>query len=232
MREFSLRQAARRVHTDVESARRQRAVTEPWATADRLLVCVGPSPTTARVIRTAKRMAAALDAPWLAVSVERVGMATDPTAKGLVAGHFRLAERLGAETVTLSGEGVAATLLEYARSRNVTKILIGKTDQPRWRRFLRGTIVDEILDRSGDIDVYVIRGEGEVPRHARTGRSPHRTDWSPYLKGGAIIAVGGLLAAGFDRIGLGEANGRDGLPRRRGPGGRPIRAEVRRSWRA
>ena len=63
LREFALRQAARRVHTDVESARRQREVTEPWATADRLLVCVGPSPTTARVIRTAKRLAAALDAP-------------------------------------------------------------------------------------------------------------------------------------------------------------------------
>lgn len=204
LREFALRQAARRVHTDVESARRQQEVIKPWATADRLLVCVGPSPTTARVIRTAKRMAAALDAPWLAVSVERVGMATAPTVKGLVAGHFRLAERLGAETITLSGEGVASTLLEYARSRNVTKILIGKTDQPRWRRFLRGTIVDEILDLSGDIDVYVIRGEGEVSRHARTGQSPAPADWSPYLRGGAILAVGGLLAAGLDRIGLGE----------------------------
>ncbi len=204
LREFSLRQAARRVHTDVESARRQRAATEPWSTAERLLVCVGPSPTTARVLRTARRMAAALDAPWLAVSVERVGMATDPAVKEQIAGHFRLAERLGAETVTLSGEDVASTLLEYARSHNVTKILIGKTDQPRWRRLLFGTIVDDVLDRSGDIDVYVIRGEGEVPRPPRPDRSPTPTDWSPYLRSGAILAVGGLIASGFDRLGLGE----------------------------
>ena len=73
LRELSLRQAARRVHTEVESARRRSAADRPWATADRLLVCVGPSPTTARVIRTAKQIAAALDAPWLAVSVEQTG---------------------------------------------------------------------------------------------------------------------------------------------------------------
>ena len=57
LRELSLRQTARRIHTEVESARREKAVVQPWATADRLLVCVSPSPTNARVIRTAKRMA-------------------------------------------------------------------------------------------------------------------------------------------------------------------------------
>ncbi len=75
LRELSLRQVARRIHTEVESDRRQKAVSQPWATAERLLVCVGPSPTTARVIRTAKRMATALDAPWLAVSVDLAGEA-------------------------------------------------------------------------------------------------------------------------------------------------------------
>ncbi len=73
LRELSLRQAARRIHSDVESARREKADVQLWATNERLLVCVGPSPTTARVIRTAKRIAAALDAPWLAISVDRMG---------------------------------------------------------------------------------------------------------------------------------------------------------------
>jgi two-component system sensor histidine kinase KdpD len=190
----------------VESARRQRSVVEPWPTADRLLVCVGPSPTTARVIRTAKRMAEALDAPWLAVSVEPVGIATDPAARERIHGHFRLAERLGAETVTLSGEDVAATLLEFARSRNVTKILIGKTEQPRWRRLIFGTIVDEVLDRSGEIDVYVIRGEGEIPREARPTGPAAPPRWTPYLKGGAILLAGAAIAAGLDRLGLHETN--------------------------
>ncbi|QDT57127.1 Sensor protein KdpD [Caulifigura coniformis] len=161
LRELSFRQAARRVHTDVETARRERSARQPWATADRLLVCVGPSPTTARVIRTARRMATALDAPWVAASVDLDGQPPSSPVQQQVAEHFRLAERLGAETVTLAGTSMAATLLDYARTRNVTKILIGKTHQPRWRRFLFGSLVDEVLEQSGSIDVYVIHGEQE-----------------------------------------------------------------------
>jgi two-component system, OmpR family, sensor histidine kinase KdpD len=94
LRELSLRQTARRVHSDVESARREKAVSQPWATNERLLVCIGPSPTTARVIRTAKRMATALDAPWLAVSVDLTADAANERAQQQIHQHFRLAERL------------------------------------------------------------------------------------------------------------------------------------------
>ncbi len=159
LRELSLRQAARRVHSDVESVRRENASHSTWATSDKLLVCVGPSPTTSRVIRTAKRMASALDAPWIAVSIDLSGAPSSSPAQQQVSHHFRLAEGLGAETITLPGQNVADEILEFARERNVTKILIGRTAQPRWRRFAFGTVVDEMLDRSGDIDVYVIHGD-------------------------------------------------------------------------
>jgi two-component system sensor histidine kinase KdpD len=194
LRELSLRQAARRIHTDVELARREKAAVQPWATADRLLVCVGPSPTTARVIRTAKRMAAALDAPWLAVSVDLTGAPPSSPVNQQIAQHFRLAERLGAETVTLAGQNVTDTLLDYARSRNVTKIFIGKTNRPRWRRLMFGTVVDEVLEQSGDIDVYVIHGEEEqrgfVP--SRTPSAP--TNRLPYVNAILLIALTSCLA--------------------------------------
>lgn len=206
LREFSLRQAARRVQTDVESARKQRAITASWATADRLLVCVGPSPSTARVIRTAKRMAQALDAPWLAVAVERPGMTANPAVQARMAEHYRLAERLGAEVVTLSGQDVAASLLECARSRNVTKVLIGKTEQPRWRRLLLGSVVDDLIERSGDIDVYVVRGEGEPSRQPRASSATGHWGWGPHLKALGIVAVGTLIALLVDRVGLHETN--------------------------
>lgn len=206
LRELSFRQAARRLHSDVELVRRERAATQPWATAERLLVCVGPSPTTARVIRTAKRMATALDAPWVAVSVELSGMATSSAVKEQIAEHFRLAEQLGAEVVTLPGQEVADTVLDYARSRNVTKVFVGKTHQSRWKRLIGRTVVDDLLDASGDIDVYVIRGE-EEPRAAAPGRPvPPPTSWRPYFFASAIVALSGLVAAGFTMLHLAEAN--------------------------
>ncbi|MEN6449818.1 MAG: sensor histidine kinase KdpD [Thermoguttaceae bacterium] len=205
LREMSLREAARRVHTDVELARRIRAAPEPWATAERLLVCVGPSPTTARVIRTAKRMAVALDAPWAAVAVETAGAAEDGPAKSRIAQHFRLAERLGAETDTISGQDVAAAILEYARGRNVTKILIGKTHQPRWKRLLLGSVVDDLLEQSGDIDVYVIQGQKESEEGGKPRAASPRPSWKPYLGSACAILVGGLAAMALKTLHLADS---------------------------
>lgn len=194
LRELSLRQAADRIHTEVEADRREKAAQQPWATADRLLVCVGPSPTTARVIRTAKRMATALNAPWLAVSVDLTGTTTNNLARQQMAQHFRLAERLGAETVTLTGQSVTDTILDYARSRNVTKILIGKTNQPHWRKWLLGTVVDELLEHSSDIDVYVIQGQKDKDAAPSVPRQTLPLDKRPYLKAILLIALTGGLA--------------------------------------
>lgn len=205
LRELSLRQAARRIHTDVESARREKAAIQPWATAERLLVCVGPSPTTARVIRTARRMAAALDAPWLAVSVDLTGAPSSNPDKQQISQHFRLAERLGAETVTLAGQNVTDTILEYARSRNVTKILIGKTNQPRWRRLIFGTVVDDVLEKSGDIDVYVIRGDEENVENAPTRAAAYSASKLPYLYSCGLIGLTGSIASGLRSLHLADA---------------------------
>jgi two-component system sensor histidine kinase KdpD len=208
LRELSLRQAANRLQLDVDSARRAAAATRPWATTERLLVCVGPSPTTPRVIRTARRMATAMGGEWLAVAVETPGARPAPAAvREQVARHLRLAERLGAETVTISGEKVADTILDYARRRNVTKIVIGKTGVRRWKRLLFGSVVDQLLERSGDIDVYVIRGETEpteaVPRHvpAAAPRNP-----APYGWTAAVVVLCTLTGWGVSSLQLAEAN--------------------------
>ena len=204
LRELSLRQTARRVHTEVESARRQQAARAPWATTDLLLVCVGPSPTTARVIRTTKRLAAALDADWIAVSIDLSGAPPATAARQRVTDHLRLAESLGAETATLAGQDIAATILEFARSRNVTKILIGRTDQPRWRRLLFGSVVEQILEQSGPIDISVIHGDVEPlaarPPALRTNRHEPR----PYLEVGAAVAVAGTVAWCMQRFAVGD----------------------------
>ncbi len=206
LRELSFRHAAQRLHSDVESVRRQKAAPQPWATAERLLVCIGPSPTTARVIRTTKRMAMALDAPWMAVSVDLGGMASSHAVKEQIAQHFRLAEQLGAETVTLPGQHVAETVLDFARSRNVTKVFIGKTHQPRWKRLVFGTVIDTLLENSGAIDVYVIHGEKEpeVTVRARRASTSHR--WLPYLFASGMVAGSGVVAALFAALHLAEAN--------------------------
>lgn len=192
LRELSLRQAAQRVQKDVEAARRQRAAAEPWPTGERLLVCVGPSPTSGKLIRTARRMAAAFGADWLAVAVEARASASDATRQS-VAQHLRLAERLGGETHTLIADDIALAVLEFARLRNVTKIVVGKTAEPRWKRIFRRPVVESLLERSGEIDIYVIRGEPGPSPPLAVVANPPRPDWSRYVRSGLVVLICGLF---------------------------------------
>jgi len=83
--------------------------------------------------------------------------------------NFRLAEQLGAETLTLRGRRIAEELVDFARRRNIIKIVAGKPIRLRWKDILFGSPVDELVRLSGEIDVYVIRGE---PGEAKGSLSP------------------------------------------------------------
>ena len=75
---------------------------------------------------------------------------------------------MGSETATLSGHDVAEEILTFARRRNVTKVIVGKPIHPTWRDVVYGSVLNSLVRRSGDIDVYVISGEGETTRSPST----------------------------------------------------------------
>lgn len=194
LRELSLRQAASRVQQDVDNARLERAAVAPWTTSERLLVCVGPSPTSARIIRATKRLARSLGSEWLAVAVDTGGEGRSSAAiKEHTARNLRLADQLGADTQTLVGRNVAEVLLDFARSRNVTKIVVGKTAQPRWKQWFGDTVIGQLLANSGDIDVYIVSGEGDVAPPVREVRLPAKIRWSEYLQAAVVVAVCGIV---------------------------------------
>jgi two-component system sensor histidine kinase KdpD len=196
LRELALRTTAARVDAQMELYRRDHAVPAIWPVAERILVCVSPSPLAARVVRAARRMAAGLRAEWVVVSVETPAMAQLSDAdRDRVVQTLRLAEQLGAETATLSGHDVAAEVLTYAHRRNVTRIVLGKPARPRWREALFGSVVNELVRRSGDIDVYVITGEREGPQAPATERPTPPVDWPGYAKAAGVVALCTAVAA-------------------------------------
>src|SRR5262249_31893064 len=148
LRELALRQTAERVNAQVQAERAGRAITRTWPTGERLLVCIGASPLSARVIRTARRMATSMRCEWIGIAVETPG--TSSVVRERIRRNLTLAERLGAETLTISGENVAMEVIAYARKSNVSKIVIGKPSLPRWREWLRGSIVDDLIRQSGE----------------------------------------------------------------------------------
>lgn len=182
LRELALRRTAERVDQQMEVYRRDHAVIRTWPAAETIMVCVNMKARGPRLIRAARQMAANLHAKWLAVYVQIPRHLRLPQAeRDRLVQALRLAEQLGAETVTLSGERVAEELLNYARSRNVTKMIVGKPLRPLWKEWLFGSVVSELVHRSGDIDIYVITGVGDEgqPLIRRTLRRTGK--WPRYL---------------------------------------------------
>ena len=198
LRELALRRTADRVDKEMLAYREENAIESTWAAGERILVCVSPSPASASVIRGARRMAAGLRAPWVAAYVEPA--LTQPYSRldrERLDANLRLAESLGGEVARLTGPHVSEALLDYARKQNVTRILIGKPTHPRIRDRLRGSLLDEVVRASGDIDVHVISGDAGKAPPATPRPSGGPPDWAGFaLATAAVAAVTAICALG------------------------------------
>ena len=190
LREIALRRTADQVDDQMRAYMTTRAIAGPWAAKERLVVCVSPGALSERLIRSARRLAEELDAEWFAVYVETPDQARlSQQQRDRIARMLQLAEELGAKALTMPSVSVAETITTFARSHNITKIIAGKPVRSRWVELLRGSVVDQIIRQSGEIDVYVISGDVE------TSPVIERRDWQPhrplrrYLQGLALVAL-------------------------------------------
>jgi two-component system, OmpR family, sensor histidine kinase KdpD len=196
LRELTMRRAAERVDDQMLSYMETRAIPGPWPAGERLLVCISPGAIGERLIRTARRLADELKAEWYAIYVEtpqQAGMSTNQRDR--VYRMLRLAEDLGAKSIFQPGQSVAETVTNYARSHNVTKIIIGKSQRSRWDELLRGSVADQLIRQSGPIDVYFVNSETQPSfKEAEHLWQPHRP-WRRYLWGiGLVAAATGICA--------------------------------------
>ena len=204
LRELALRHTAERVDAKVQRYRREHAIEPVWPVAERVLVCIGPSPMSARLVRAGRRLAAQLEAPWVVAYVETPAHRNlSPENRARVLETLRLAESLGAETVTLTGTRMSDELLAYARSRNVSKLVIGKPTRGFWQRVFLGSIVDTLVRGSGEIDIYVISGDGKPAAPQRRRVRPPSGGPVPYVAAvGAVLSCTALAWMMFPRFEL------------------------------
>lgn len=197
LRELALRYTAEKVNRQVQDLHTTQTGAPAWHTKERVLVCVGPSPTSARLIRAAKRLAESLRGDWIALHIQTPAMlAASQEQKDRVIENLRLAEKLGAETATAGGTNVVEETVAFGRSRNVTKIVVGKPVHSKLRAFLQGNLVDDLIRLSADMDVYVIRGESDDAKPlAKLTESQRLESWREYAFSIGIVA--GATALGF-----------------------------------
>ncbi|MBV8876496.1 MAG: sensor histidine kinase KdpD [Gammaproteobacteria bacterium] len=219
LREIALRRVADRV----EAAARALPATEGTQgriAGDRVMVAVGPDEQAAELVRAGKRMADALDAEWTVVYVETPALLRlSDAARNRRIDVLRLAESLGGESVTLDGPSAAATLAEYARVRNATRLIVGAPKRRGLSRWLRPSTATDLVRRARGFDVVLIapgdRGaSGDRGTSGDRARSPTAVQpaaaasgpgaapgvgagvirWDRYVAAGAISALCTLVA--------------------------------------
>jgi two-component system sensor histidine kinase KdpD len=209
LRELALRFVAEHVDKRLRELRSAGTLKTVWRSGERLLVAVGPSPSSTQLVRWTRRMAASQGASWIAVSVES-SSPLDSEAQRRLERNLSLARELGAEVVVTHDTDVAAALVRVALQNNATQIVVGKSRNPRWYDALHGgNLVDRLLRTAGAIDIYV------VPAERAAEKATTWIDWRPALASpgreyaevfgvlGAITALGWVVPhSGYLSVGL------------------------------
>jgi two-component system sensor histidine kinase KdpD len=156
LREMALRIVADRVDIQLRKYMQYKRIPGPWKSGMHLLVSIGPSPHSAKLIRWAKNLSYTMGATLLALYVESTRKLS-PAQEEQLNKNINLARQLGAEFRTISGDDPVKAILNVAYRENITHIIIGK---PRHRDMLAmfklGNLVNRLIRLSGNIDVYVL----------------------------------------------------------------------------
>ena len=211
LREIAMRRCADRIFK-LSNPQKQQEREESWAAlGETLLVCLSASQQNAHVIRSASRIAEAFHANWIALYVEtpqrsRIG---DDERRRLKE-NMDLAERLGARVVTVRGEDIAGQIVQYARARNVSRIVIGKYHRnvAYQRKLFSVDIADKIIAASPFIDVYVIPEQRSQPKRRRFWLPTSNLTFTPldFLKVVFIMSVVTVISLLFQHQGFTESN--------------------------
>ena len=208
LREIALRRCADRVNLLTESTRIQNR--GDYHTDEHILVCLSSSPSNAKIIRTAARMARAFRGNFTALFVETAATAEmSEDDKKRLRDNIRLAGQLGAHIETVYGEDVPYQIAEFARLSGVSKIVIGRSTATRKSIFSKPTLTEHLIANAPNLDIHVIpdTGSGTVCQKHRN-KMFHVTAMPvrDLVKSILVLLASTLVGYVFYTMGFSEAN--------------------------
>ena len=205
LREIALRRTADRLNRNAQKEGQDRAA----RAGEHILICLSGSPSNARVIRTASRMAEAFHSGFTALLVET------PETKKLngsslkrLQDNVRLAEQLGARIATVYGDDAATQIAEYAKVSGITKIILGRINHKVSFIAQGKTLADKLIQLAGDIDIYIIPDAQPLykKKYSLLHHADVRFDWMDVLKVIGTTVASTIIGYGFYVVDLREAN--------------------------
>lgn len=202
LREIALRRTADRL----DAAPWFEGEEKPKA-GEHILICLSGSPSNAKVIRTAARMARAFHGAFTALFVETPEFAAMPEAdRARISANIHLAEELGAKITTTYGDDPAVQIAEYARISGISKIVLGRSPRQKGPRRSKN-LVDRLNELAPDLDVYIIPDQRARGQKRPTG-ARRLEPFSPgdLLKMLGVLALCTLGGYCFSALGISDTN--------------------------
>lgn len=208
LREMALRRCADRVNILTENARVKHH--GDYHTDEHILVCVSSSPSNAKIIRTAARMASAFRGAFTALFVETPGFsALQEENKKRLRSNMQLAEQLGAKIETVYGDDISFQIAEFARLSGVSKIVIGRSAATKKGLFKKPTLTEKLIANAPNLDVHIIPDtvSGVSAYRAKKAKMSGTVFSSAdILKSTGILVGASLVGFLFQKLGFAEAN--------------------------
>ena len=186
LRELTLQTVADRIDQDVRESMRRQGLAGPWPVRARVVVAVDGIGNGEEVVRLGSRLAGRRRAPWSVVYVDRGE--GDPEREAGVERAFQLAERLGGETVRLRGHDPVSEVLAFARERNATTLVVGRSRRRPLAGLVGRTLSQRLLRDGTDLEITFVASTAQRARRRRR-RGPPRTLWH-YAFALAVVAAG------------------------------------------
>lgn len=166
LRETALRYATLHVDSEMGNYLKKEKVMGPWDTSNRIMACVSSSPSSRKLIRVAYRFSHLYNVEWFAVYVEPYAdIRMKDEARQQLEKNLELAEELEGKVIRLKGS-IANEIVSFAKSNNITLILLGHSRRSRLQEFLEGSVINKVIQKSAS-QVLVIENKGEFNTGSR-----------------------------------------------------------------
>ncbi|MEE9098601.1 sensor histidine kinase KdpD [Pseudomonas nitroreducens] len=196
LRELAMQTAAARVDADLAHRYRQQGSEAP-ALRGHLLVGVDGERNAERLVRHASRVAERRHLPWSLVHVDTAEPRSEESRMQLQSAQ-QLAERLGGDVVELRGGEVAMTLIEHAKERRASLVLVGRSRQRWYRRLFGGGLAARLLRLGDGLEISVLDSEADLAPPKGRPQSPW--PWGDYLLSAVAAAVASAVAWGVASV--------------------------------
>lgn len=171
------------------------------------MVGISSSPTNAKVIRTAARLAQALHGKFTALYVQKVKTNDRNEANSeRLQQHIKLTEQLGGHIVIVQEDDVAAALANYAQISGVTKLVIGRTAMKKKWWLPNSKISDRFNDFIPNLAIHIVPDEDNEPMRFPEIKPQLKFEWMDLLKMAIVFGLASFIGLFFLAIGVSESN--------------------------